>query len=305
MKKEDKEKLKQLFVELKNGNLDIIQEIYNKYQNIVYGVAFSILKNREDSEDVVQIVFAKLYILDKNKLPQDKETTWLYTVAKNEALTILINKNSTIDIENIYDLKEDNNEIDELINRETYNKIISNLNQKEKEIVSLKILSNLTFNEIGDILGEATGTVKWRYYKSIYKLKTLLGNLSMSIIAFVLSVTAFKNGPKSADQAIENEEVEDNIAQNVIEEDKKEENKQKNEIQAEGALRENIIGTDSFETEENIVVEHEPTSNVNYLGVGLFSLSAIFLTVTIVFAIIAGKNKMKLRKIYKTKTRII
>ena len=296
MKKEEKQELKQLFKELKNGNNDIVQEIYNKYRNIVYGVAFSILKNREDSEDVVQIVFAKLYILDKQKLPQDKEATWLYTVAKNEALTILKDKNNSIDLENIYDIQKENNEIDELINKETYNKMISGLNKKDKEIVSLKVLSNMTFNEIGDVLGVPSGTVKWRYYKSVYKLKTLLGNLSMSVIAFVLSLVAFKNGPKSADQVVENEEVEDKIEQNVIEEDKAEANKQQNIIENEEELRENIVETDIFETEENIMVEQEPEVHINYLGIGLFSLSAIFLTVTIVFTIIAGKDKMKLKK---------
>lgn len=42
---------------------------------------------------------------------------------------------------------------------------------KVNEIVSLKILSNLTFAEIGKLLGESTNTVKWRYYKAIYALK--------------------------------------------------------------------------------------------------------------------------------------
>lgn len=299
MKKEEKVELKQLFKELKNGNNEIIQEIYNKYRSTVYGVAFSILKNREDSEDVVQIVFAKLYILDKQKLPQDKEATWLYTVAKNEALTILKDRNNSIDLENIYDIQEENSEIDELINKETYNKMINGLNNNEKEIVSLKVLSKMTFNEIGDILGEPSGTIKWRYYKSIYKLQTLLGNLSMSIIAFVLSITAFKNGPKSADQGIATEEAEDKIEQNIIEENRTESNKTENITQEDDTLREELkdtIGTDRIETEENIIVEQEPAVHINYLGVSLFSLSAIFLVPTIIFTIIAGRNKMKLKK---------
>lgn len=49
---------------------------------MIYGIAFSILKNKEDSEDVVQIVFSKLYVLDKEKLPKEKEATWLYSVTK-------------------------------------------------------------------------------------------------------------------------------------------------------------------------------------------------------------------------------
>ena len=59
---------------------------------MIYGVAFSILRNNENSEDIVQIVFSKLYGLDKDKIPKNKETTWLYSVTKNEALMLLRKK---------------------------------------------------------------------------------------------------------------------------------------------------------------------------------------------------------------------
>ena len=78
------------------------EELYDKYNKIVYGIAFSILKNKEDSEDVVQIVFLKLYDIDNSKLPKEKAGTWLYTVTKNEALAILRKKYDTVSLDNIY-----------------------------------------------------------------------------------------------------------------------------------------------------------------------------------------------------------
>ena len=39
-----------------------------------------------NSEDIVQIVFSETYTLDKNKLPTNKEVSWLYTLTKNETL---------------------------------------------------------------------------------------------------------------------------------------------------------------------------------------------------------------------------
>lgn len=69
------------------------ENVYKKYNKMLYGIAFSILKNKEDSEDIVQTVFSKLYTMDKNKMPKDKETTWLYTVTKNEVLLFLRKKN--------------------------------------------------------------------------------------------------------------------------------------------------------------------------------------------------------------------
>ncbi|MFR7545078.1 MAG: RNA polymerase sigma factor [Clostridia bacterium] len=100
---------------------------------MIYGIAFSILKNKEDSEDVVQIVFSKLYVLDKEKLPKEKEATWLYSVTKNEALSILKKKYNNVSLENIYNLEDNNNEIDKLIDRDSYNKLINKLEKKIKK----------------------------------------------------------------------------------------------------------------------------------------------------------------------------
>ena len=58
------EELKRLFLELKGTNKDIaFQKIYTQYNKLIYGIAFGILKNKEDSEDIVQIFFSKLYTL--------------------------------------------------------------------------------------------------------------------------------------------------------------------------------------------------------------------------------------------------
>ncbi len=215
MKKEEKTKLEQLFKEIKQGNKRTIEEFYNRYNKIVYGIAFSILKNKEDSEDVVQTVFSKIYVLEKNKLPTEKIGTWLYTVTKNETLLFLRKNNNDVNLDTIYELEDKNNEIDKIIEKDSYNRLIKGLSQKEQEVISLKILSNLTFKEIGELLEESTNTIKWRYYKSIYTLKIALGNLGMFIITFVLGIATLKNQKKEAPIIKEDQEFKDNL----IEED--------------------------------------------------------------------------------------
>ena len=197
MKNEDKNELKQLFRALKNGNEKIIDKLYSKYSKIVYGIAFSMLKNKDDAEDMVQIVFSKLLTLDKEKLPKDNEASWLYSVTKNETLLILRNKKNNINLEDIYYVEDTNNEIEKIINIDTYNRLISKLSNKEKEIISMKIISNLTFQEISELLGEPIGTVKWKYYKSIYALRIILSNLGMFIVTFTLGIVTFKNSRKT------------------------------------------------------------------------------------------------------------
>lgn len=299
MKNQEKEKLKAIFSELRNGNKDTIENLYKKYDKMIYGIAFSILKNKDDSEDIVQTVFSKLYTIDQDKLPNDKETTWLYTVTKNEALQLLRKKGDSYDLEKVYNIENQNNEINDLIDRENYNQLINKLDSKEKEIVSLKVISNFSFKQISELLGEPIGTVKWRYYKSIYALRIMLSNLGMFIVTFILGIASFKQSNKISNN-ITNQEVQDKNDESINDNFKEEsinnslkdedtmnkiEKEENDEIKTEEEIKENIT------TQEPII-----ESNVNYFGYGIMSISAVFLTLTIIFAIILKKHQLNSRK---------
>ena len=153
--------------------------------------------------------------------PTDKIGTWLYTVTKNEALLLLRKNNNDVNLDTIYSLEDENNEIDKFINKDSYNRLINGLNQKEQEIVSLKILSNFTFKEIGELLGESANTIKWRYYKSIYSLRIMLSNLGMFIITFVLGIATLKNQKKSAPIIKEDENFNNITGEDTANKDRK------------------------------------------------------------------------------------
>lgn len=282
----DEKELDELFKEIKNNNKIAFEQLYNRYNKLVYGIAFSILKNKQDAEDLVQIVFTKIYSIDKNKLPSSNEASWIYSVTKNETINYLKNKKNNIDLESIYELEDNNNEIDKIINQDKYNRIISKLNEKEREIVSLKILSNLSFEEIGKILNVPTGTIKWRYYKSVHTLKLLLSNLGMFIISFITTIAVFKNNQKSVpnsviqeDTAVEKPSIDEN---NEVELDKPEEN--------------SIMEDTNSQTQENIVVEIPIINDNNYVGISFLGISIFFFITTIIFLIIFTKNQLKTRK---------
>ena len=290
MANKEKEELKRLFYEIKNGNKQVIEEIYKKYNKIIYGIAFSILKNKEDSEDIVQIFFSKLYSLEVNKLPNNNESSWIYTTTRNESINFLKKKRNNIDYDSMYEIVETNNEINQIIDKDSYNRIISKLNDTEKQIISLKILADLSFGEIGKLLNIPTGTVKWKYYKSINTLKILLSNLSMFIVTFLSSILAFKNVKKFSN--VMDEEIKQENTENVSNGEEalgsnKEEYKDKSEVSIEQEIQK----------DENIIVE-EPVinSNVNYVGIGLISIFCIFFIITMTFLIILTKHQLNRRK---------
>ena len=278
MRKIDKKELKELFYRIKNGDKETAtEELYNKYHNVVCGIAFSILKNKDDAEDAMQNVFIKLYNLAPSLVPESKESTWLYTVAKNEAIEIIRKKKENINLEDIYEIGSDN-DLDEIIDEISFNNLISKLNEKEKEIISLKIISNLSFKEIANLLGEPIGTVKWKYYTSIYRIKTLLGNLIMSILAFASGELLFQNKRSSSDiaQMEENTVLDSNTTSDVAnKENAREENVQiENSFSGENKQDKDIV----FETDitNEVQTVQNTYHNINYLKIGTLGVSAIF-----------------------------
>ena len=302
MKIDDKE-LEKIFFDIKQNKIHGIEELYSKYKKVVYGVAFTISKNKEDSEDIMQMIFAKIYEMENSKLPTNNYASWLYSTTKNETINFLKKKKNHIPIDKIYEISDDNNELNKVIDNVDFNKLISKLNDKEKEIISLKIISNFSFEEISKLLKEPVGTVKWRYYKSIYSLKVILGNLAMFIVSFGIGIKALVSNRKS-----ENISRQENAKQNIqVQEDKtnttiSDENifqdkseSYNSETTLEESIRQDISTTNATTnitqdtnttTKENTIYEEQPINNYNqYIGYSFLGISIVFLVISLYFFI--------------------
>lgn len=275
--------LKNLFAKIKNNNNTAFEELYSKYSKLIYKIAYSILKNKSDAEDVMQLVFEKIYSMDKENLPTKNETSWIYSVTKNETLNYFKSNRNNINLDDIYEIEDNNQEISKIIDQENYNRLISKLNDNEKEIISLKIISNFSFEEIGKILNMPTGTVKWRYYKAINTLKLLLSNLTMFIISFISSIYALKSTKKII-SPIQEENVIENIVIAADENQKQQYEKSENTQQ------------NSQEEINTTIIEETNENEVNYPAIGLMGISTVFLMLTIIFSIIFAKYQLKLKE---------
>lgn len=291
----NKEELHSIFIGIKDNNELAFNKLYEKYRKLVYAITFSILKNKENSEDLVQNVFIKLWRMEKNKLPTNNEASWLYSMTKNETLNFLRSQKEEINIDEIYYIASEDKELNEIIEKDAYNKIISRLNKEEQEIVSLKILSNLSFKEISLMLNMPVGTIQWKYYKSLHTLKILLSNLSMYIVTIGIFIrNRIKNKHQRADQL----ETEPKPENNIEQEDTKKE--QLDEVERENLKEHENIVNDNEKNEnmqENTIASiSKENININPIDIGLISLANIFLVVTITFFIIFIKHQQNKRK---------
>jgi len=295
--------LEEIFNKLKScDNKENFELLYNNYNNLVYKIAFTILKNKDDSEDIVQVVFSKIYSLPKDKLPTKHILSWIYSVTKNESISLLRKKKNNMSIEEVYDIPDENDEINNSINKIEFKNLISKLDETEKEIISLKVISGLTFDEISKLLNKPIGTIKWKYYKSIYTLRLLLSNLGMFIVTFVIGLKTMKVAKKRiADyqaNSAEDKTNEGNQQESINE--SMQYDVANNTSMKERTEEQNTAEQESKTKEEIQIPVKEPVESISYYSIGIFAISSIFLLFTITLLINYIKYQLK-RKVKASK----
>ncbi len=297
----DKVKLHELMKKQRLGE-KVQKELYENYNDLVYSIAFSILKNKENAEDVMQNVFAKIIDMPKEKLPSEKETTWLYTVTKNEAISYFRKNKKEICLEEIYELIDEDTNIEDIIEKENYQKLISGLDKEEQEIISLKVLSRLKFRQIATLLNMPIGTVQWKYYKAINALKISLVNLTTSLVFAIVFVLTQITRKKSSTQETIDVKNEQSIQQGNLEEsNSKKENEISKDLDSIIADNERANTIENEEKIENIVqIPEEILETIQTNNYYLLGISVIFLIISIIFLIIFRKYQQK-RKLNSSK----
>ena len=290
MKSINKQDLHLIFQEIKQGNINKLDDLYCKYNKLIYNVAFSILKNCENSEDIVQFVFMKIFQMDKNKLPTTNESPWLYSLTKNETLNYLRNKKQEVNLDEIYYITEEDKELNKIIDEDNYNRIIAKLNKQEREIISLKILSNMSFKEISSLLDMPMGTVQWKYYTSLYTLRLLLGNISMVIIGMLIYIKSNMSNRKMEQTNINNDIEIDN--ENISDNKEQSENETSSSIESDINSTDDIFQNEIIEIQEPQKGDYENTN----LNIEFLSFTGLFLLFSIIFAIIFIKHQQKAKQ---------
>ena len=95
-------KEKEIVQQLKeNKNPDAaFQKLVNLYKEPLYWHIRNMLKNHEDTHDVLQNTFIKVFKYIKNFKEESKLYSWMYRIATNESITFLNKKAKNLNISN-------------------------------------------------------------------------------------------------------------------------------------------------------------------------------------------------------------
>lgn len=156
--------------------------IYRRYHNTMYAVAYDILKNVHDAEDVVEDSLIKVIgILNKinaDDIDKPRGKNLMITIAKNTALDHKKKvENNVIPKEHIENYRLEKNIEEIYINTENYQeliKCIEELDDKYKDVFRLRVIYELNSKEIGNLLNITEQNVNMRYMRAKAMLKQKL-----------------------------------------------------------------------------------------------------------------------------------
>lgn len=174
----------QLLKQLQSGvtKESAFRELISLHKERLYWHIRNIVKSHEDTDDVLQNTFLKVYKNINTFKGDSKIFSWMYRIATNEAITFLNKEAKRLQISN--------EEAQELaINNLTSDiyfegsdiqlklqKAIATLPQKQQLVFNMRYFQDIKYKDMSDILNTSEGALKASYHLAVKKIEEYLSN---------------------------------------------------------------------------------------------------------------------------------
>ena len=160
------EQLKLLIKRFKDGDQDAFAEFYRSTVRFIYSIVYAYLLSKEETEDVVQNTYFKLYKIRSRVDTEQSIIAYLKKIAINYAIRQMKRRRMVAPKKS---LPSDDRGVKEVIHE-----ALRKLNEKDRLVISLHYLSNASIKEISVLTSEREGAVKTRLFRARNKLREVL-----------------------------------------------------------------------------------------------------------------------------------
>ena len=153
------------------------RELIKQYKERLYWHIRKIVISHDDTDDVLQNTFIKVFKGIDNFKQDSKLYSWMYRIATNESITF-INKRARERNTDITEIKQDlvtslssddwftGDEIQLILQ-----KAIATLPEKQQLVFNMKYFDNMKYDEISQISGTSVGGLKASYFHAVKKIE--------------------------------------------------------------------------------------------------------------------------------------
>lgn len=166
----------QLIKDYLSGDEKSLEILIKQYLKPIYGFVYKYIRNVQESEDITQDVFVKVWRHLKRFDRKKSFKTWIFSIAKNTCIdwirkkkTMLLDDKFAETLINQAPLASENLEKTDIF--QVLVSAMDNLLPKYQTVLSLRYNDNLNFREIAVILKESINTIKSRHRRALNMLK--------------------------------------------------------------------------------------------------------------------------------------
>ena len=170
------------------GDVNAFEKLVTEYEKAVYAITQRMTGNAEDAADMTQETFIKAYNSLSSFRGDSKFSVWLYRIANNVCLDFLRSKNRrpTVSLsaedddgeETQLDIADESQSpellLESSLTRDAVRRGLDSLPPDYKQILLLREIQGLSYEEIAAALGIESGTVKSRIFRARKRLCTFL-----------------------------------------------------------------------------------------------------------------------------------
>jgi RNA polymerase sigma-70 factor (ECF subfamily) len=171
-----------------NGDHEAFRMLVERYMKQAYNIAFGVVNNHEDAEDVAQDAFVRIYHSLKSFRGDSEFSTWMYRIVMNLSLNRVKQLQKQMrrtrrseDIEMVPAAPEPSHSglLDARLQVE---RALHELPTLQRAVVILRHLDGLSTRQVSSILKCSQGTVKTHLHRGLKKMKLMLKSLEHDLI---------------------------------------------------------------------------------------------------------------------------
>lgn len=175
-----------LIHEVLAGNEFAYGSLVERYKTYVHTIVYKIVHQPEDSEDVAQEVFIKVFRSLHSFQFSSKFSTWLYRIATNTAISHRRKQKFTTSIDAVNEQSESTYPLKQKEQKYFLSLAMKQLHEDDVVLLTLFYLKELSLKEIAEIVNSNSNTVKVKLHRARKRLAeqmhTLLPNESISLL---------------------------------------------------------------------------------------------------------------------------
>ena len=172
---------RELVQQLQAGDETAFRELIDQYQSKVCRLAYGILRNRDDADEIAQQVLVKIYFSVKGFDARSSLYTWIHRIAVNECYQFLRKNRLKLSYESdsaentisvrVQMARDPRPTCDRVVvQRDLLNRLLERLPEEERHLLLLKELEGYSVAQLSEETGLNENTIKVRLFRTRQRL---------------------------------------------------------------------------------------------------------------------------------------